>query len=654
MKLNILNILVALFLISLLISKISNNKNIAKSKDFFKLNDNYSSASLAEKEFNNRKNFYNFILKEWKLENKLKLLIDNENYILELKLKKNKNLTNNSSINLNWEYFITSCDFTPFKEKIGQYVVEYSQKNPTINNTRLINLIILTYQILYYRLSDSKKITQFYEKYFFKSLSYNKNVFNFEKTNINIKKYYKEVIPRYSYLKNGILFFSDEDLKLAKKLQIDTVLAEQINKLFNYVTSEFKKEIDNFKEEYISTNKNNIKEKDFKLQNEVNNNIYTFISNEYEFKSVLSYLLKSVNSVSFDFYKERFQGKEKEAYELYVKTFGKFSNDCYYIGPLVDLFKPNLNDSIENNNINYDLDVEFTGFYTANLYSKKEQKEGNVLKFSYNMPFSNERFLLEFHPEYLTQHIINPHKYHAQLNNKDTDSTIADFYEINYNDYTTFNFSIFLDEFTENQIKLCLIINCGEKGLVAKHISEINKKSKIVNDNKDKNNISNNKYYILKEDLSFEHSISLFTNKFNYEFYNLLRVYEYDSYVSHNIEYNNDELFELFSDNKEIHRESDLAALFKYFYVIFDEESRENSYLDMLLDYYELSSMQKGLEGFNNSLSDKLFYDIGSKTTIYLHAIARKYTLYNNMIMALNKIEEEITKDINNFINTIL
>ena len=74
-------------------------------------------------------------------------------------------------------------------------------------------------------------------------------------------------------------------------------------------------------------------------------------------------------------------------------------------------------------------------------------------------------------------------------------------------------------------------------------------------------------------------------------------------------------------------------------------DSKTVDYMSLILDYHKISSLQKGMEGFTNSLSDKIFSEIGSKQLLLLHGLSRKFILYNQIDYIIEKLNESINKD---------
>jgi hypothetical protein len=67
--------------------------------------------------------------------------------------------------------------------------------------------------------------------------------------------------------------------------------------------------------------------------------------------------------------------------------------------------------------------------------------------------------------------------------------------------------------------------------------------------------------------------------------------------------------------------------------------------MSLILDYHKISSLQKGMEGFTNALSDKIFSEIGAKQILLLHGLSRKFILYSQIDSVIEKLNESINKD---------
>ena len=603
------NLLIIILVIDLcLCSNISSNIG----KDYFRLNDKLSSANLAKKEFEDRVKFYNKIIKKWKIDKLVSLETDLLTY--DIYLKNKKEINEREGLKLNWKYFISSCDFTPFKERIGEHIYNYLNLHPEANNEVFINMIILTYQILYYRLADSSKITQHYEKYFFKSQNYNKNVFQFTKPK-GASKYYKLYLPTYSTIKSNSLFLNEEDLKIINNFGVDLNFPTQVENLFNFVEKSLQKEFNDFKLKSFEQSK--LSERDYNLQVSVNDELYKFISNKHQFKVILSYVLRSVHSVPIDFYRKRFQGDEKKAYDKYYDSFGSFTKTCYYTGPIVDLFKPELNIDLKKQTENIAWEVEFTSFYEANFYSNIPQLPKEITRFSYIIPISNERLLLEFHPEYIYNQLLNP-----ITTVKNPHSSINAYHSSNIHNSFTITYDIHKKDFSMNQYKFCMMINCGEGGLVKSFLKDTD----------------------TKEDVKYDHEISIYPSKLNLEFYNLMRIKEYDDYIS-TTPIENEAFIDKITTGQSVTEPEDTLAYMRYFEELLINDSKTVDYMSLILDYHKISSLQKGMEGFTNSLSDKIFSEIGSKQLLLLHGLSRKFILYNQIDYIIEKLNESINKD---------
>lgn len=580
-------------------------------KDYFRINDIYSSNKLASIEFKEREKFYNKILNKWKLSSYFNIKTDEATYDIWVELK--KALDKDNGFNVNWSYFISSCDFTPFKEKIGEHIYKYIEKNPEANNGILINLLILSYQILYYRHADPTRITQFYEKYYFKSQNYNREVYQFTKPK-NVKKYLQSIIPNFSFIKSSTLFFSEEDLILSEELGIDTILPRQVNSLFDFVVNELTKQNNEFKSKSKEERKMN--EREYDLNIKVNEEILKYASNKHDFKVVLSYLLKSIHTLPFEFYRKRFQEDEKRAYDQFYENFGTYGEFCFYIGPVVDLMKPNLNINIKDLNENLTWEVEFTSFTKVNLYPNQEQRKGEILKFSYAIPLTNERLLLEFHPEYIYNQLINPLKLFR------TSSSINANHEGNKFESSIISMKIKKTDFSLNQYKFCMMINCGEGGTVSKFLKD------STTDNTE-----------------LTHLLNIKPKEINLELYNLLRIFELDEYIS-TTPVDTKLFIDKVTQGGDISEPEDTLAYMRYLETLLNNDtSSKHDYFTIISNYYKASSLQKGMEGYTNSLSEKIFSEINGKQLIYLHGLAKKFILYNQISLTIDKLNKKIMKD---------
>lgn len=590
----------------------------SNTKDYFKFNSN-SSKSIALAEFQERLKFYKSLISKWGIGKQVELIFDQD--ILDITLKVKGEISDNKGLPVNWKYFLSTCDFTPFKEKVGEPIMMFIQQNPNLKNDLFINIIILTYQVLYYRMPEKNRIAHYYEKYFFKSAKYNTKVYQLTKKN-NVKKYFSIIIPSHSNLKLHSIFFNEKELELAKKLGLDVNLNAWTNEIFDYVKAYFAAELDSFRE----SNKNNLNSPDFLLQDGVNEAIYEFVSNKLDFKNVISYLLRSVHQMPIGFYKQRFQGEQEVAYSNYINQFGSASENCLYFGPILDLFEPSLTDNKLKDDI-ITLDIEFTSFNKVNIYSSKPQQIGKPLKFSYPITLPNDRLLLEFRPDYLVSQIIRPIDYHEY-----NGSSINLRHELNTNDSVSVSFPVQKLDFSENQYKLCLLISCGEDSLVVRFLKDKSITDPLVR---------------------YDHEVTISPNKLNLQFYNLLRIYELDDYISTKT-VNNDKLYDQFTLHEPISEVEDAKAYFSYFQVLLKADQDNQSYMSILKDYFKTSSLQYGLEGFTNQLSDKLFNDLGLNQSVLLIGLSRKHVLYSHINLTLQYCNEQLETDLKNIRNLIV
>lgn len=630
-------------------------------KDYFRINHFSSSSKLALKEFQSRIKFYEEIIKKWKNEKILELSKDDKTYNIKLLLK--KDISNVDSVKVNWKYFITTCDFTPFKEKYFEKIIEYIKLNPEANNDLFNNIILLTYQVLYYRKAEPSLITQFYEKNLFKSQTYNKKVFQFTKSK-GANKYFSEIIPFFSSLKVSSLFYSSSDIQFLESIGIDVNFPKQVDGIYKYVKNSFLEEVKQAEkeiEEYLTSKQHDdlkkTEEKDMKLydlnlKKKVLNEVLTIISSEIDYKTILSYIIKSIQIIPYDFYYQRFQQEEKTSYDFYINTFGSHGKLCYYIGPLIDIMTPDLNMDLKDNDKNHNIELEFTSFNDVNLYFSQVQKKDSPLKFTYPLPLSYERLIFEFNPNLIFQQILNPvltFPLSTSTSSSSSSSSSSNLMRTSYensiniesdsNKHENILIKIYIrkTDFSLNQYKFCVMINCGENGLVSKFLQS-------------KTSTSDES----EEDLEYEHILNINTTQVNIELYNLLRIYELDDFIS-TTPLNTKEFTEKTLKGEAIHQPEDGYAYVKYLELLLENDSNEKyDYSELIIDYYKSSSLQKGMEGFANSLSEKIFSEIGNMQVMLLAGLQRKFVLYSQIELIMNRIGSRVEEEIKNVKGLIL
>lgn len=625
-------------------------------KDYFRINHFSSSSKLASKEFQNRVKFYEEIIKKWKNEKILELSKDDKTYNIKLLLK--KVISNADPVKVNWKYFVTTCDFTPFKEKYFEKIIEYMKLNPEANNDLFNNILLLTYQVLYYRKAEPSIITQFYEKNLFKSQTYNKKVFQFTKSK-GAKKYISEIVPFYSSLKISSLFYSPSDIEFLESIGIDVNFPRQVDGIYKYIKNSFLEEVNQAEkeiEEYLTSNQHDdlkktegkdVKLYDLNLKKKVLNEVLTIISSEIDYKTILSYIIKSIQIIPYDFYYQRFQQEEKSSYDFYIKTFGSHGKLCYYIGPLIDIMTPDLNMDLKDNDKNHNIELEFTSFNDVNLYSSQVQKKDGPFKFTYPLPLSYERLIFEFNPNLIFHQILNPVLPLPQSNSASSSSSSSSNLTIisyensiniesdsNKHENTLIKIYIRKTDFSLNQYKFCAMINCGENGLVSKFLQSKTSTS--------------------EEELEYEHVLNINTSQVNIELYNLLRIYELDDFIS-TTPLNTKEFIENTLKGEAIHQPEDGYAYVKYLELLLDNDSNEKyDYSELIIDYYKASSLQKGMEGFANSLSEKIFSEIGNMQVMLLAGLQRKFVLYSQIELIMNRVESRVEEEIKNVKGLVL
>jgi hypothetical protein len=668
-----------LFLLPLLKKEVLNQATTRK-LEVFKINNPNNSFNEAILEHNERVSFYQSKIKKWKNTDVVELI--NSPETLEIALKAKKDLGNTSGLKLKWKYFLNTCDFYPFKELIGEYLMEYLDKHPESNNEMFLNTIFLTYQVLYYKNASTGNIAESAEKYYnhiwfskrteennnknekkaeknekntVKTI--NKQVFRM-KLPKNVESYYKNILPKKSF-KGGSWFFTDKEKVLSKSLGIDLSAVESLNNIFLHIKNKINDDSRDFKSnpEYFFINKYKLDKSKSKplnkseivIHSNVIESVKLFTSNREDFYNSFTFIVRTLQSTPIDFYGGRYQGKDKDDYEYYIRQVGLLSKNCLFVGPLVDLLDLHLHESKKLGDA-ITSDLEFTSFNDVNMYFSSKIEKNSIVRISYNFTLPNEKLLLEFRPELLFTKRLNPafdglirkannnsdEKIKSNNNKIENFDNFNDFKK-NYDsknsilpilsnklDYMSINIPISKKDFSLNQYKLCKLISCGGSDVISEYLDD----SKIPS----------------SKILDYQFNISPY--EINHDLYNLMRVYQMDDFIS-TIPIDDMEAFRnKFTLNKKVRFDEDVRALANYLdaVLLFDKKTKSYSYL--LQDYLKVSSSLTSLEGFGNAVAEKLIGEYGNNGYIFKVALNNKSILYRHYLSLLEKIKLEVNDDL--------
>lgn len=633
------NHMTSILLVSLLtvIKQIScqNIPSVKRKQDLFKINNPNSSKVDALLEHNTRVSFYENKIKSWDNQNIIELIQNNET--LEIALKAKKDLDFNNGIKLKYKYFLNTCDFVPFKEVIGEYLMELLQKQPELNNETFLNNVFLTYQILYYRNASPLAAENYYKLIWFKNQSshINKKVFKM-KLHKKVEYYFTNIIPKHNF-KAGAWFFSSQEEQYAKDFGLDLNSAKSIKMIIEHINKRLLEDQQLFDKDpsYFFINKYNLdktkavplKKEEIKVHRDALTAVIKFATNKKDFYDVFSFIIKTMLNTSMDFYSLRYQNDDKTDYEFYLKQVGQFSNKCHFIGPLADIFdleivkNPKLTDVIST-------DLEFTSFNDVNLYFNSKIVKDSFVRVSYNFTIPNEQMLLDFRSELYYNDRLIQSDYNINSNKNNTDiskqrNTVLQLLD-NPLDFFTFPLQLTKKQFSVNQYKLCKLISCGGSNDLT---------SILENDQ-----IQNNK--------ALEFPFLMISHQLNSHLFNLLRIFELDDYIS-TIPISDMESFrDKFIYNKKVSHVEDIKALTKYFELLFSFDKKSKNYSFIIQDYIKMKNSLLSLEGFGNALSEKLYFELGNNVFILKNALNNKALLYSQYEVVLDKIKEEIDDEI--------
>lgn len=656
------------FSIILIIFELKNkaySQTTTRKLEVFKINNPNTSLNEAIIEHNERVSFYHSKIKKWKNSDIVELIHNPET--LEIALKAKKELGTTSGIKLKWQYFLNTCDFYPFKELLGEYLMEYLEKHPEINNDVFLNTIFLTYQVLYYKNASANSISDSAEKYY-KHIWFNKKNTEKEKNNNNnnnkkednkinnlvfrmklpknVEFYYKTIIPKNGF-KAGTWYFNEKEKILAKSLGMDLSAIESLNNIFNHIKDKINIDFLAFKKnpEYFFINKYNLdkskskplNKNDIEIHSKVIDAVKFFTSNKEDFYNSFTFIVRTLQSTPLEFYGGRYQGKDKEDFEFYIKQVGLLSKNCLFIGPLVDIFDLHIHENKKLKDV-ITTDLEFTSFNDANMYFSTQIAENSLVRISYNFTLPNEKLFLEFRPDYLFTKRLNPvfeglirnsnmkniEKNENENDYKNLKNSILP-YVHNKLDFISINTQISKRDFSLNQYKLCKLISCGG--------------SEVISDYLDDSSIPASKI------LDYQFHIS--SEYINYDLYNLMRVYQMDDFIS-TVPISDMEGFrEKFIQNKRISFIEDVKALASYLETILLFDKKTKNYSFLIQDYLKVSSSLTSLEGFGNAVAEKLMSEYGNNLFIMKVALNNKSVLYKHYLAVLDKLNTEIKHDLN-------
>lgn len=580
------------------------------------------------KKHNKAVDFYKNKIEQWGNSKNIELVENKKTF--EIYLRTKIDFHSNTALKLKWKYFLNTCDFFPFKEVIGEYLMTIISDNPEMNNELFINSLLLTYEILYYLNPSPEIVQKYYNLIWFKDKPINNHVFKI-KLHKKIEFYYREIISK-NRLKSGIYTLNDNEKKLAEELNIEVLTLTLLEKVFSGISDSVKKDKMLFSKDknsfYINKynlDKDKVKpllDKDLETHKGIFDALDKFVNDKTQFFTIFAYVLKSHQLTPLNFYSGRYQLEDKKDWEFYLSKIGQLYNNCMYVGPLIDLFDLRLKESRNEKEIDFPTELEFTSFNDCNLYlSKKVEKDKFMFNY-FNYTISNEKLLLEFRPSLLNNlrlsHSVS--NFYTDKFKFDKINTLNTHMNIikNENDYINIPILIKKKWFSSNQFKLCKMISCGGDNFIVKYLDDETSKKEIT--------------------ISSE----IFKNYTNYDLYNLMRVLEYDDYISTFVIEDMEKFTDNFKHNKRISFFEDTRSWVRLFQYLMNYDKNSKSYTKLLEDYIEISYYLGQNVDFIKRLDSSFLAEYGNYYYLLQVALDKKFILFSNMEMVLKNIKEEI------------
>lgn len=190
--------------------------------NLYKINSYKTEDFLLEPELNkelfSRMNYYNTMINDLKLIDKVSIEVKNN----KMHLKANEDFAASDNIMILPKFlFFTSCDLFPFKEYLIDALNQLN-KNSKVDLHKFSNNLFLAYNMMYYKYADKEKAKKYY-------LELNKDQGENAKEIENIfifdvhpeKKLYLDNLPQKNT--RSLFFFNEEEMQLAKDLGLDLI-----------------------------------------------------------------------------------------------------------------------------------------------------------------------------------------------------------------------------------------------------------------------------------------------------------------------------------------------------------------------------------------------------------------------------------------------
>lgn len=188
------------------------------------------------KELYSRMNYYNSLISDLKLIDKVSIEIKNN----RIYLKANKDFAALDNVFLMPKFlFFTSCDLFPFKEYILDALNQLN-KNSKVDLHKFSNNLILAYNLMYYKFADKEKAKKYYLDMYKDQGERAKEIETILPFEVHPEiKLYLDNLPQKNT--RSLFFFNEEEMQLAKDLGIDLITKVVFENTHNQLIEFFKK-----------------------------------------------------------------------------------------------------------------------------------------------------------------------------------------------------------------------------------------------------------------------------------------------------------------------------------------------------------------------------------------------------------------------------